>query len=367
MCGVVAGVILCGAGWAQAPTIGSCPVFPANNVWNMPVDQLPVAPNSSTYVNTIGSGVTLHPDFGTVYDGAPNGIPYITVPGTQTKFPATFTYADESDPGPYATPLTAPIEGGSDSTGDRHVISVDTDNCILYEMWSAYPQTASWQAGSGAIFNLNSNALRPAGWTSADAAGLAIFPGLVKYDEVLAGAINHAIRLTVPQTQDTYVWPARHEASTLTGANYPPMGVRFRLKASYDILSFSAQNQIILTALKKYGMMVADNGSAWYISGAPDSRWNDDDLHNLTTLTGTDFEVVDVSPMMINANSAQAGTCDLNDDGVVNVVDIQLEVNATLGLRACGAGDLNGDGVCSSIDVQRVINAALGLPCQVGP
>jgi hypothetical protein len=145
------------------------------------------------------------------------------------------------------------------------------------------------------------------------------------------------------------------------------MGVRFRLKASYDISSFSASNQIILMALKKYGMMVADNGSAWYISGAPDSRWNDDDLHNLTTLTGTDFEVVDVSPMMINANSAQAGTCDLNDDGVVNVVDIQLEVNATLGLRACGAGDLNGDGVCNSIDVQRVINAALGLPCQVGP
>jgi hypothetical protein len=263
--------------------------------------------------------------------------------------------------------LTAPIEGGSDGTGDRHVISVDTNNCILYEMWSAYPQTASWQAGSGAIFNLNSNALRPAGWTSADAAGLAIFPGLVKYDEVLSGTITHAIRLTVPQTQDTYVWPARHEASTLTGANYPPMGVRFRLKAGYDISSFSASNQIILMALKKYGMMVADNGSAWYISGAPDSRWNDDDLHNLTTLTGTDFEVVDVSPMMINANSAQAGTCDLNDDGVVNVVDIQLEVNATLGLRACGAGDLNGDGVCNSIDVQRVINAALGLPCQVGP
>jgi hypothetical protein len=363
----VAGVILAAAGYAQSPTIGSCPVFPSNNIWNMPVDQLPVSANSSTYVNTIGSGVTLHPDFGTVYDGAPNGIPYITVPGTQTKYPATFTYADESDPGPYATPLNAPIEGGSQSTGDRHVISIDTTNCILYEMWSAYPQTASWQAGSGAIFNLNSNALRPAGWTSADAAGLAIFPGLVKYDEVLAGAITHAIRLTVPQTQDTYVWLARHEASSLTGSNYPPMGVRFRLKSDFDISSFSAANQIILTALKKYGMMVADNGSAWYISGAPDSRWSDDDLHNLTMLTGADFEAVDVSPMMINANSAQAGTCDLNDDGVVNVVDVQMEIDASLGLRACGAGDLNGDGVCDSTDIQRVIQAALGLPCQVGP
>jgi hypothetical protein len=355
------------AGWAQSPTIGSCPVFPSSNIWNMPVDHLPVSPNSSTYINTIGSGVTLHPDFGTVYDGEPNGIPYISVPGTQTLYPATFTYQDQSDPGPYAIPLNAPIEGGSDSTGDRHVISVDTTNCILYEMWDAYPQTASWQAGSGAIFTLTSNALRPAGWTSADAAGLPIFPGLVKYDEVLAGAINHAIRLTVPQTQDTYVWPARHEASSLTGTNYPPMGVRFRLKASYDISSFSATNQIILTALKKYGMMIADNGSAWYISGAPDSRWDDDDLHNLTTITGADFEVVDVSPMMVNANSGQAATCDLNDDGVVNVLDIQMEIDASLGLIPCGAGDLNGDGICNSVDVQRVIQAALGQPCQVGP
>lgn len=361
------GILLAGAGWAQTPTIGSCLVFPANNIWNMPVDQLPVSSNSTAYVNTIGPGVTLHPDFGTVYNGAPNGIPYVTVPGTQTKYPATFTYQDESDPGPYAIPLNAPIEGGSQSTGDRHVISIDTTNCILYEMWSAYPQSASWQAGSGAIFNLNSNALRPAGWTSADAAGLPIFPGLVKYDEVLAGAINHAIRLTVPQTQDTYVWPARHYASSLTGTNYPPMGARFRLRADYDISGFSAANQIILTALKKYGMIVADNGSAWYISGAPDSRWNDDDLHNLTQVTGADFEAVDVSGMMVNPNTAQAGTCDLNDDGVVNVLDVQLEVNADLGLRPCGAGDLNGDGTCDVTDVQRVVQAALGEPCQVGP
>jgi hypothetical protein len=364
---ILAGIVVGGVACAQAPTIGSCPVLPVNNIWNMPVDQLPVSSNSATYVNTIGLGTTLHPDFGTVYDGAPNGIPYVTVPGTQTKYPATFTYADESDPGPYAIPLNAPIEGGSQSTGDRHVISIDITNCILYEMWSAYPQTASWQAGSGAIFTLTSNALRPAEWTSADAAGLPIFPGLVKYDEVLAGAIAHAIRLTVPQTQQAYVWPARHYASSLTNLEYPPMGVRFRLRADFDISSFSAINQIILTALKKYGMMIADNGSAWYISGAPDSRWSDDDLHTLGQITGADFEAVDVSPMMVNANSGQAATCDLNDDGVVNVIDVQIEIDATLGLRACGAGDLNGDGVCNVTDVQRVIQAALGQPCQVGP
>lgn len=347
--------------------LGACPVFPANNIWNTPVDKLPVSPNSATYVNTIGASSPLHPDFGTVYDGEPNGIPYVTVPGTQTQYPATFMYQSESDPGPYAIPLNAPIEGGSDSIGDRHVISVDIDNCILYEMWDSYPQTASWQAGSGAIFNLLANTLRPSGWTSADAAGLPIFPGLVKYDEVLTGTINHAIRFTVPQTQDTFVWPARHEASNLTGSQYPPMGVRFRLKASFDISGFSATNQIILQALKTYGMMIADNGSSWYIQGAPDSRWDDDDLHNLTTLNGSDFEVVDVSGMMVNSNTAQAATCDLNDDGVVNSLDVQIAANSAVGLGSCVLGDLNGDGVCNAVDLQRVINASLGSACLVGP
>ena len=272
----------------------------------MPVDHLAVSKESAAYVNTIGANASLHPDFGTVYDGAPNGIPYITVTGSQTKYPATFDYSDESDPGPYAVPLNAPIEGGSQSSGDRHVISIDTTNCILYELYAAYPQANGWQAGSGAIYNLKSNALRPAGWTSADAAGLPIFPGLVRYDEVLAGAINHAIRLTVPQTQKSYVWPARHEASNLTDSKYPPMGARFRLKADFDISRFSPANQVILNALKKFGMMVADNGSAWYISGAPDSRWDDDDLHHLTQLTGADFEAVDVSPLMAEKDSGLA-------------------------------------------------------------
>jgi hypothetical protein len=281
--------------------------LPANNIWNTPVDQLPVSPNSSTYVNRIGAGSPLHPDFGSgLYNGGPIGIPFITVPGTQTQYPATFLYASESDPGPYAIPLNAPIEGGSGSTGDRHAMSIDINNCILYELFNAFPQTASWKADSGAIFNLASNALRPATWTSADAAGLPIFPGLVRYDEIVAGEIRHALRFTVPSTQRAYVWPARHYASSITDPTYPPMGVRFRLKASFNISGFSATNQIILRALQKYGMMLADNGSAWFISGAPDSRWDNTDLHILTTIAGSAFEVVDVSPLMVDPNSGQA-------------------------------------------------------------
>jgi hypothetical protein len=286
----------------QSPTIGNCPVFPADNVWNVPVDQLSVSSYSASWVGTIGSSNPLHPDFGS---DPTNGIPFITVSGSQTKYPATFEYSGESDPGPYATPLNAPIEGGSGSSGDRHVISVDTDNCILYEMWSSYPQASSWNAGSGAIMNLTSDALRPSGWTSADAAGLPVFPGLVRYDEVASGQINHALRFTVPQTQNTFLWPARHFASSLTGYQYPPMGARFRLRADFDISHFSPMNQVILTALKKYGMILADNGSSWFISGAPDSRWNDTDLHALTQITGSAFEAVDESSLMVNSNSGQ--------------------------------------------------------------
>jgi len=292
---------------AQAPTIGTCTVLPAANIWNTPVDQLPVSGSSSAWVTTIGTTKTVHADFGSgLYNNAPIGIPFITVPGTQPKYPATFTYADESDTGPYAVPLNAPIEGGSTSSGDRHALAIDVDNCILYELYAAYPQTNSWQAGSGAIFNLLSNALRPSGWTSTDAAGLPVFPGLVRYDEVVAGAINHALRFTVPQTQRAFVWPARHYASTLTGTQYPPMGARFRLKADFNISGYSAANQVILTALKKYGMMLADNGSAWFLSGAPDSRWDNNDLHLLGNIPGSAFEAVDVSSLMIDPNSGEA-------------------------------------------------------------
>jgi len=292
---------------AQAPTIGNCTVLPADDIWNTRIDQLPVHSSSSTWVSTIGASLPLHPDFGSgLYDGGPIGIPYVTVPGTQTKYPASFTYQSESDTGPYAIPLNAPIEGGSASSGDRHVTSIDTDHCVLYEIYGAYPQASSWTGGSGAIFPLLSNALRPATWTSADAAGLPIFAGLMRHDEVAAGAIQHALRFTVPHTQRAYVWPARHYASSLTGAQYPPMGARFRLKASFDISGFSAANQVILTALKQYGMMLADNGSAWFISGAPDAGWNNDDLHALTTIAGSNFEAVDATVLMLNPDSGQA-------------------------------------------------------------
>jgi hypothetical protein len=232
----------------------------------------------------------------------------VDVPGTQATVPITFTYDDESDPGPYPIPPDAPIEGGPASDGDRHVLVVDRDDCILYELYAAYPQPdGSWLAGSGAIFDLNSNDLREDGWTSADAAGLPILPGLVRYDEVAEGEIRHAIRFTAEQTRQAYVWPARHYASDLTGAEYPPMGQRFRLKADFDISGFSPEVQVILQALKTYGMILADNGSPWFITGAPDERWNNDVLvPELHQVHGSDFEAVDVSSLMVNPDSGQA-------------------------------------------------------------
>jgi hypothetical protein len=290
-----------------AAVIDGCPLYPADNIWNTPIDKEPVDPNSATYVTTIGRAVHVHPDFGTVYNGAPNGIPYVTVPGTQPTVPISFAYAGDSDPGPYPLPGDAPIEGGPGSDGDRHVLVVDRDNCVLYEVYDARRQAdGSWRAGSGARWDLHSNALRPSTWTSADAAGLPILAGLVRYDEVASGAITHALRFTVPRTRNTFVWPGRHQASSLTNAQFPPMGQRFRLKASLDVSGYSPAMQVILLALKKYGMMVADNGSAWYLSGAPDPRWDDDDLHTLAQLTGDDFEVVDVSALQIGADSGQA-------------------------------------------------------------
>jgi hypothetical protein len=291
-----------------APSIAGCPVFPADNVWNTPVVTLPVDTNSQDYITTMGAGKGLHADFGSgLWDGGLIGIPYTAVNSSQPKVGIVFDYAGESDPGPYPVPPDAPIEGGSLSTGDRHVLVVDTDNCILYELYSAYPQPdGTWQAGSGAIFNLASDALRPATWTSADAAGLPVFPGLVRYDEVAAGEIKHALRFTAPQTRMAFIWPARHQASSLTGQQYPPMGQRFRLKENFDISGFSKDTQVILTALKKYGMILADNGSSWYISGAPDPRWNNDVLHELGRVTGSAFEAVDETSLMIGQDSGQA-------------------------------------------------------------
>jgi hypothetical protein len=267
--------------------------FPADNPWNQEISGEPVDPNSDALIASIGLDTGLHPDFGTVWQGAPIGIPYVVVSGTQARVPVTFQYDDESDPGPYPIPSDAPIEGGSGSSGDRHILVVDRDNWKLYELFSAYRDGAGWRAGSGAVFDLNSNELRPAGWTSADAAGLPIFPGLVRYDEVVEQrAIRHALRFTVSRSRRAYVHPARHWASSNTDPNLPPMGMRVRLKASFDISGFSANVQVILTAMKRYGMFVADNGSNWYVSGAPDSRWNDSELAALRNVKGRDFEVV---------------------------------------------------------------------------
>jgi hypothetical protein len=294
--------------WANTVSVGGCPLFPADNIWNRDISALPVARNSVSYIASIGATGHLHPDFGAgLYDGSPIGIPYTVVPATQAAVPVSFDYADESDPGPYPIPPNAPIEGGSQSTGDRHVLVVRSGTCTLYEMFASYPQSdGSWHAGSGAVWHLDSNVLRPAGWTSADAAGLPILPGLVRYDEVASGVISHALRFTVSQTQRAYVWPARHRASSDTNPSPPPMGLRLRLKASVDISSFSPQNQVILTALKRYGMMVADNGSSWFLSGAPDDRWNNDDLAQLKQISGADFEVVDTSVLRVNPDSGQA-------------------------------------------------------------
>jgi hypothetical protein len=268
---------------------------------------MPVDSRSSTYVASIGAGRTLHPDFGSgLIDGEPFGIP---VTGLDTAPPAArvrFDYADESDPGPYPIPTSALIEGGSASTGDRHVIVFDRRRCYSYELWNASPhQDGTWSAGSGAVFDLRSDRLRPSGWTSADAAGLSVLAGLVRYDEVSAGRIDHAIRITVPRTGDTFLWPARHAAGTANAA-LPPMGLRLRLKSGVDISGLPPQARVIAQALKTYGAVVADNGSAWYISGTQDSRWNNDQLNALKKFTGADFEAVDISSLKVSNDSGQA-------------------------------------------------------------
>lgn len=295
------------------PQIAGCAIFPADNIWNTAVEHLPVHPNSAAYIQTIGADLPLHPDFGAGVwppgSNAPIGIPFITVPGSQPFVDITFIwYGEESDPGPYPIPPDAPIEGGPDADGDRHVLVLERDNCLLYELYHAHPQPdGSWTAGSGAIFDLNSHALRPDGWTSADAAGLPILPGLVRYDEVASGVIRHAVRFTAPQTQRAYVWPARHYASQLTDPAYPPMGLRLRLRADFDVTPFAPEVQVILRGLQQYGLILADNGSSWFISGAPDERWDNDILRQLRQVKGSDLEVVDVSGLMLDPDSGQAG------------------------------------------------------------
>lgn len=288
--------------------LAGCALFPTNNAWNAPVNALPLDARSSAYVSSIGAGTGLHPDFGAgLYKGAPIGIPFVVVPATQPGVKVSFKYATESDLLPYPVPSNAPIEGGPGSSGDRHVLVVRQGECKLYEVFGAYPNAdGSWRAGSGAVWDLNANALRPDTWTSADAAGLPILPGLVRYDEVLAGKIAHAIRFTASNTRDAYVWPARHAASIATDLNLPPMGQRFRLRASFDMSGFSRDTRVILEAMKTYGIILADNGSSWYISGAPDDRWDNDALvREFARVKGSDFQAVDASGLMLNPDSAQ--------------------------------------------------------------
>jgi hypothetical protein len=288
------------------PTAPACPVFPADNAWNQRVDTLPVAGNSAAIIASIGVGVGVHADFGSgTWNGGPIGIPITVVDGgTTPAYQVPFRWPDQSDPGPYPIPPDVAIEGGPNATGDRHAIIVDRTACRLYELYALYPNGNGWKADSGAIWDLRTNHLRPEGWTSADAAGLPILPGLARYDEVSRGVIDHALRFTVQNTRRAYVYPARHFASTLTDPNLPPMGLRVRLKASFDTSGFATQPRIVLEALKRYGMMVADNGSNWYVSGAPDPGWNDDDLHQLGSVKGSDFEVVDTSSLGPGPTSA---------------------------------------------------------------
>ena len=279
---------------------GNCPIFPADNFWNVPVDTLPVHPRSQAWIDTIGRDQNLHMDFGSgTWDGGPIGIPYNLVAGNRIqKFTPAFYYPDESDPGPYPIPSSPNIEWGS----DHHILIVDSDTCHLYEIYDASFNGTNWSGGSGAVWDLNSNTLRPAGWTSADAAGLPILPGLVRYDELAAGVIKHALRFTARHTNG-YIWPARHLTSNDTAMDIPPMGARFRLKASFDDSSFPPTIQILLRTMKTYGIVLADNGSDWYISGAPGESWDNDMLHTLDVVTGDDFEAVDTSVLMVDPNS----------------------------------------------------------------
>jgi len=287
------------------PTIAGCPIFPLNNIWNTSVDTLPVHARSGQWINSIGAGTGFHMDFGSgTWDGGPIGIPYNVVSGaTVTNYTIDFYYPSESDPGPYPLPASPLREYGS----DHHILTIDTDDCTLYEIYDASFSGGQWSGGSGAIWDLNSNALRPDGWTSADAAGLPILPGLVRYDEIADGVINHAIRFTASST-NSYIWPARHLTSGSPGVltSTPPMGAIFRLKASYDITSFAPEMQVILQAMKTYGIILADNGSDWYVSGVPDPRWDNDMLHTLDMLTGADFEAVDTSSLIVDPGTGEA-------------------------------------------------------------
>jgi IPT/TIG domain len=302
-----------GISTGQGASLNGFVPFPSTSAWNQDISTAPVDPNSTAIINFIGASVPVHPDFGSgLYNGSSIGIPYVVVDSTQTLVTVIFTaYGSESDPGPMPVPANAPIEGYPlPGSGDRHVLVLDNSNCWLYELYSSYPQTdGSWDAASAAVFDLTTDSSnidqRPYTWTSADAAGLPVFPGLVRYDEVAAGAINHAVRFTLQNSRAAFIPPATHWAANSSNPDAAPMGMRLRLKASFDISGFSATNQVILAALKKYGMIMADNGSSMYISGAPDDSWDNSDLHNLGNVTASDFEVVQMTPIYTASNVPQ--------------------------------------------------------------
>jgi len=283
-------------------TIANCPMFPANSIWNARVDSLPTHPMSDSWIDSIGRDENFHMDFGSgEWDGGSIGIPFNVASGSAvTNYTPDFYYPDESDAGPYPIPDDPLIEYSS----DHHILVLDTDTCTLYEIYDASFDSGNWSGGSGAIWDLNSNALRPETWTSGDAAGLPILPGLVRYDEITSGEIKHALRFTVENTAG-YIWPARHLTSD-PQEGIPPLGAHFRLKADYDISDFPPEMQVILQAMKTYGIILADNGSNWYVSGAPDERWDNDMLHLLDKLTGDDFEAVDTSVLMVDVNSGES-------------------------------------------------------------
>jgi hypothetical protein len=278
----------------EASTVYPGIIFPRDNPWNQDISNEPLDPKSDIYISSLGSDTFMSPDFGTWWEGAPLGMPFVVVSGNQPKVPVAFDYAHESDPGPYPIPPDVPIQGGPQSTGDRHVIIIDRDNQLLYEMYYAFPDgNGGWTAASGAIFDLTSNRMRPAGWTSADAAGLPIFAGLVRYEEIVVKKeLTHAIRFTANKTRKAYVYPARHAASYSHDPNLPPMGMRVRLKADYDISTFPLNVQVILRGLKKYGMILADNGVSWMISGDFNENWNDQELSSIRRVPGSAFEVI---------------------------------------------------------------------------
>ena len=324
----------------QGASLNGFRPFPASSAWNQDISSAPVDPNSAAIINLIGPGVGLHPDFGSgLYNGSSMGIPYVVVNSSQSMATIDFTaYGDESDPGPMPVPATAPIEGyPNPGSGDRHVLVVDSSTCFLYELYSSYPNSdGSWNAGSAAVWDLANGEQRPWTWTSADAAGLPIFPGLVRYDEVAAGAIQHAIRFTLPQTSAGMVPPASHWAATSSDASAPPMGMRLRLQASYDITGFSTNVQVILTALKKYGLILADNGSAMYLSGAPDDRWSNDDLHNLSSVPASAFEVVQMNPVYTAASVPQ-GAAPAISSFTASPSSVSAGAQATLSWQVSGA------------------------------